>query len=203
MARILDFFLNRSTNTACNRFPDSEALFEALVREDSSAIQCLYARTAGSIYNIGKGKGLTTEDIEELICDCITIFIQKTRQGEYVFSGYHPASYVLEIARFKAMNFRRSQFRRQTQSLETASEQQDGTLSNQFESAEWVAIALENLDENCRKLIRLKYLDGYRDKELIDKQMTQYTTVDALKNHRSKCLKKLAALADRFEFDHE
>jgi hypothetical protein len=50
------------------------------------------------------------------------------------------------------------------------------------------------LSDNCRQLIRLKYIDEWPDKTVIEQKMTQYTTVDALKNKRAQCMKKLTEM---------
>jgi hypothetical protein len=60
---------------------------------------------------------------------------------------------------------------------------------------EQLSALFKQIDENCQKLIQIHYLDGLKDKEVIEKSLTQYTTRDALKNHRAKCMKKLTALA--------
>lgn len=203
MARILDLFLDRKTNRACSGYPDNKSLFEALGREESGAIRCLYARTSGGVFNIGQANGLTSDDIEELICDCITVCIEKIRAGQYVFQGYSPASFVLEIAKNKAKNYRRSQARRQWSDLEKAENEADEPDFGSFSETEWLHKMLDQLDDNCQNLIRLKYLDEWRDKEVIDQKLTQYTTVDALKNHRSKCLKKLVEIAAALSNDQK
>ena len=54
---------------------------------------------------------------------------------------------------------------------------------------------LARLDPNCQNLIRLKYLEERRDKDVIEGNLTRYASVDALKNQRSKCMKKLVDIA--------
>jgi DNA-directed RNA polymerase specialized sigma24 family protein len=196
MARMLDFFLDRKTNRVCAKYADSEALYLGLEQEASEAIQCLSAKVSGSIYTIGKGYRLTDDDIEELICDCITICLQKIRTGKYVFQGYSPSTFVIEIAKNRARNFKRTALRHDTTDLENVGETSDesddfGSLAD----TELLEKLLRQIDTNCQNLIRLKYLEEYRDKDVIDQKMTQYTTVDALKNHRSKCMKKLVEIA--------
>lgn len=203
MARILDLFLDRKTNRACSGYPDNKSLFEALGREESGAIQCLYSRTSGGVFNIGQANGLTADDIEELICDCITVCVEKIRSGQYVFQGYNPASFVLEIAKNKAKNYRRSQARRQWSDLEKVEGEVEEPDFGSFSETELLNSMLDQLEDNCRNLIRLKYLDELRDKEVIDQKLTQYTTVDALKNHRSKCLKKLVEIAAAMSNDQK
>jgi RNA polymerase sigma factor (sigma-70 family) len=196
MAGTLDFLLGKRTDRSCERYADAFALFSGLEWEEPEAIRCLYSKVSGIIYQIGREAGLTDEDIEELICDCITIGIQKIRSGKFVYQGYAPATYIVEIAKNRAQNFRRKQLRHQTEALDgkwenTADEAEYGAQ----EAVELMEKLLLQLDPNCQKLIRLKYLEERKDKEVIAESLTQYTTVDALKNYRSRCLKKLTEMA--------
>ncbi len=195
MARILDIFLDRKTNQICEKYPDHGALFEGLRREEAAAIRCLSAQVSGSIFNIGKRNHLSDDDVEELICDCITICLQKIGAEKYIFQGYSPATFVIEIAKNRAQNFRRKALRHQTVDLETIGEPAQEDDFGSLAETELLEKLLSQLEPNCQNLIRLKYLEERRDKEVIEEKRTQYTTVDALKNHRSKCLKKLVEIA--------
>ncbi|MFN0214109.1 MAG: hypothetical protein ACKVT2_07620 [Saprospiraceae bacterium] len=194
MARILDIFLDRKTNRSCVRYTNYGLLFEGLRQEESEAIRCLSAKVSGSIFNIGKSHRLSDDDIEELICDCITICLQKIREEKYVFQGYSPATYVIEIAKNRARNFRRNALRHDTTDVEQIEYQADETDFESLAQTELLEKLLSKLEPNCQNLIRLKYLEERRDKDVIDSKLTQYTTVDALKNHRSKCFKKLVEI---------
>ena len=198
MARILDLFLDKKTNHACAIYPDQKALFYGLEREESNAIRCLSARVSGAIFKIGKKHRLTNDDIEELICDCITLCLQKIKTGNYVFQGYHPATFVVEIAKNKAYNFRRIALKHETLDTQNITEQADEPDFVGLAETELLEKLLLQLDESCQNLIRLKYLEEWRDKDLIEQKRTQYTTVDALKNNRARCLKKLIELGRNF-----
>lgn len=194
MARILDLFLDRKSNRTCEKYPDHGALFVGLKGEETEAIQCLSARVSGSIFNIGKGYRLSDDDIEDLICDCITIGLQKIREGKYTYQGYSPTTFVIEIAKNRARNLRRSVLKHETEHIETIGERGDEPEYGGVAETELLEKLLAQLEKNCQNLIRLKYLEERRDKEVIEEKLTQYTTVDALKNQRSKCLKKLVEI---------
>lgn len=195
MARILDLFLDKKANNACKGYTKPLELFEGLEQESPDAIRCLAARISGSVYKIGKQYRLTDEDIEELICDCITLCLQKIKTGKYLFQGFAPATYVVEIAKNKVRNFSRKAEKNNTRDIESATEPAEEPDYTSQEQTELLEKLLAKLDENCRNLIRLKYLEEYRDKEVIDQKVTQYNTVDSLKNNRARCMKKLVALA--------
>jgi len=194
MARILDLFLDRKTNRNCDKYPNDGSLFAGLRQEEADAIRCLSARVSGSIFNIGKSHQLADDDIEELICDCITICIQKIREETYTFKGYNPATFVIEIAKNRARNFRRNTLKHETLGVEFIEEEADEADFGSLPETELLEKMLAKLEPNCQNLIRLKYLEERRDKAVIEEKLTQYTTVDALKNQRSKCLKKLVEI---------
>jgi len=194
MARTLNLFLNRKNNAACAPYADHGALFAGLEREATDAIQCLSARVSGLIFKLGKTYRLTDDDIEELICDCITICVQKIRAGKYTFQGFSPASYVIEIAKNRVRNFQRSALRYDTTELENVGDQAEEPNFGGLAETELLEKLLSKLEVNCQNLIRLKYLEERRDKDVIEAKLTQYTTIDALKNHRSKCMKKLVEI---------
>ena len=98
---------------------------------------------------------------------------------------------LLKLQKNRARNLRRSALRHETVDLESIGEQEDKPAFERLDETELLENLLSKLDTNCQKLIRLKYLEERRDKQVIEEKMTQYTTVDALKTHRSKCLKKL------------
>jgi DNA-directed RNA polymerase specialized sigma24 family protein len=158
-------------------FQNVEHWLNMLKSENSSAIQYLYAKCNKQITQVAKSYKLSNEDTEELICDCMVLFIQKLQSNEYTYQGWDPISYVIEIAKFKSLNY----YRRKNKHATVELEQKETELSNG-----------ELL--NCKKLIELKYLEELKDAEIIERKLTQYTTVDALKNHRSKCMKKLTEL---------
>jgi len=198
MARILDVFLKKSTNLACNRYPDTASLMAALEREEASAISCLSSRISGSVYQIGRNARLLNEDIEELHCDCIMIFIDKIRAGKYEYQGFEPATYVIEIARRRVYHYTRKSAKEKSRVHDNIPEPSAETEWDFLDQSEILSRNIAKLGENCRKLISLRYLDNLKDKEVIEKKLTQYSTVDALKNHRSQCMKKLTELVARF-----
>jgi len=197
MAQILNFFRTQNKNHFASVYPDAKTLFDGLKLEENDAIRRLYSKTSGAVFNIGKTYQLPDGDIEELICDCITLLLQKIRDGHYVFQGFDPGTYVVEIAKNKVKRFKRNHLKDKTAPLDESTDLTDEPDFTSLAATELLEKLLALLHVNCRNLIRLKYLDELRDKEVIDRKLTQYTTVDALKNHRAKCMKKLVDIATR------
>lgn len=197
MARFLNLFQNLSGVKACSAYPDAKSLFEGLVLEAPGAVHCLSLKIAGSIYMLGKQFQLLDDDIEEMMCDCITLLIEKIRAGKYEFQGNEPASYAIEIAKYKVRSFRRNITKDATMELTVAHEQigEEEVHFSSFEQTELLQRLLRKVGYSCENLIRLRYLEELKDKDVIAQKMTQYSTVNALKNQRAQCMKKLIELA--------
>ena len=196
MARIFDRFFNHSANQSCRQYPNATLLIEGLRKEEDAAIHCLSAKIAGPVFRIGKGRGLPDEDIEELHCDCILLFMEKIRTGKYEYRGNEPSTYVIEIAKRRVNHYVRLNRQHRTEELLPAMDPPEEPGYGSREQVELLTGLLNQLDENCRNLIRLKYLEGLRDKQVIAEKQTQYTTENALKTHRYQCMKKLAELGE-------
>jgi RNA polymerase sigma factor (sigma-70 family) len=202
MSRLLQF-LGSKRNKDCALYDNAAHLFEGLKQEAPDAIRCLSARIVRQVYAIGRQYKLSVEDTEELYGDAIAILLEKIRDGRYVFQGYDPATYAIEIARQNVFNLLRRANKHNNQDLNEAlvhniaAEETDWSSREQ---TELLKTLLSRLGDNCQKLIRLKYIDEWRDKDIVDQGLTQYTTVDALKNHRAKCMKKLIELGKSIKF---
>jgi DNA-directed RNA polymerase specialized sigma24 family protein len=197
MSRILDFFLDRNKQTCCTAYSTSDALFEGLKTEKTTAIQCLYTKISGPVFNLGKNYHLKEEDIEELICDCITFFLQKIKIGDYVYQGFEPSTYVIEVAKNKVKNVGRNNAKHLNTELHEASMliiAEEPEFTN-LEAVNLIDKLIAQLKPSCQNLIRLKYLEEVNDKDAIEQKLTQYSTVNALKSHRAQCMKKLTEIA--------
>lgn len=176
----------------------AEVLIEGLAREESEAIRHLAERTAPFIASISKQFRLSAEEAQELQCDCILIFIQKIRNGAYSIRESDPISYAASIIRNLARNYRRRSDKHYHEPLDQATEVADLDPGyGRKEEVERLETLLDRIDAECRNLIRLKHLEGWRDQEILEKRMTRYQSIPALKNRRSQCMKALAALAQK------
>lgn len=137
-----------------------------------------------------------------MLSDVLVLVIQKIQQGSYVYLGNDPVTFAIEVAKRKAKNYHRQAQRHQTEDLGPMEEISQDILEKDYEPA-LIEMLLGQLGESCQRLIRLRYLEGIRDKDVIAQGLTQYTTVDALKNQRSKCLKKLINLGKSLHLGHE
>ena len=67
-------------------FQNSETLFyQDLIEERSSAFNCLYLETYKLCIPYALNKGSEQEESEDLLQECLAIFVDKLRDGSYVF----------------------------------------------------------------------------------------------------------------------
>ncbi len=198
MPDLLNTLLGRlSPEKGGQLYPTDDALFVGLKAEQSSAIQCLYTKMAPYVFKMARSASLPDEETEELLGDAIALMLMKIRTEGYVFQGYNPTTYAIEIAKNK-LHHRIRKHRQQM--VIPISDQEERIADEDNEPTNWEAVQqleslLNKLSKNCQSLIRLKYLEGKRDKELIEEKSTPYSTVDALKTHRAQCMKKLMEIA--------
>lgn len=179
-------------------FKDPEGLISALAAEVPEAILFMDAQAKNHINQIALSYQLSKEDIEELRMDCLVIFIQKIKKGEYVYQGFEPLTYLLNIAKLQVRNYCRKKQRHEVDSIDDFDfeVEYEDTIS---EESEQVELLLTKLGEPCANIIRLKYLEGLKDAEVIGKQLASYSSIDSLKNQRARCMKKLIEIASIFK----
>lgn len=181
-------------------FDSNEALFEGLKNADNAAILYAQLKVLPSVKKIVKGYGLPAEQVDEVLNESTLTLLRKISDGSYQFQNHAPTTYLIEIARRVALMATRTHGKRATESLENHYEISDDDTQAQIarqEAAEQVAHLLGKIGSPCDTIIRLKYIDGYTDEEIVKQQLTKYSTVDSLKVKRSDCMKKLTQLAQR------
>jgi RNA polymerase sigma factor (sigma-70 family) len=187
----------QTTTPSSGPIAEKSLFYQALLRQDAAAIRQLSQRIKPVLNQLTGAYHLSREDIEEWLNDAIVVTLQKIANGEYEFKNYDPATYAVAVARLLLANRLRKK--------KLPAEPLDGQEKLpgfdpeawllQKEQEQILANLLEQTGEDCTQLIRLRYYDNLHDEEVISQKLTRYTTVDSLKNKRSQCLKKLAALA--------
>jgi len=174
-----------------------EALFDQLSRAEVPAIRALSAKITPDIRREARQAGLSLQDVEELVNDALFITVKSIRNGQFQFQDYHPAAYARGVARKLISNHLRTRKPR-TEGLENVAAPSDFDPETYLKNKERKAIVrqlLARLGENCRHLLELKYFEKLKDQEIIDQQLTGFTTIGSLKSKRSQCLKKMAEAA--------
>jgi DNA-directed RNA polymerase specialized sigma24 family protein len=134
--------------------------------------------------------GLSQEDIEEIVLDAVTLLIRKIQTESYISLGIPPEIYLKKVATFRAYHYLRK-IKKSTLPIEVIDSLPDKTDINYLDRWDKVELALEELKDNERSVIELTYIDGYKDQEIIDRQLSPYTNVNSLKSQRYKIVQKL------------
>ncbi len=194
MTRLLDLYLFDGQKSTKD-FENIEFWLSLLLQEDPRAIGHLYKRIMVPVLHMTRPHKLNRECVEELINDSIVIFLQKLKSGQFSYQNIDPIHYILEIAKRNMNNYIRRSIKFSSAELTDDMDLAEDTPRNLEEECNALEKLLKMLGPNCEKLIRLKYLEELKDADIITRGLTQYSTVDALKNHRARCFKKLLELA--------
>lgn len=177
--------------------PENQVLFEGLKNREPWAIRRLGVEVSRLFSRLPGAAAVSRQDKEELVNDTLVVVLSKLAEGAFEFQGSGPAAYAMGVARNLLNNWLRRQ-RLPAVSLDGAGPLPDGGLADYFEQKEKEQLLgdlLDQLGEDCRQLIRLRYYEEVKDEQVIEQRLTKHSTVDSLKNKRCRCLKKLSQLA--------
>lgn len=176
---------------------DRKAFYEALGRSESVAIRALAGKIAYDVQQAAKKVGLTPEDAEELLNDAIVITISNIQKQVFLFTDFSPVAYAMGVVKKLIANRLRTKkpIQQELDGVVVISDLDADTYLNNKEIESIIDSLLDKLEENCKQLLRLKYFENLRDKEIVEQRLTPYTSTASLKSKRSHCLNKLTELA--------
>jgi len=198
MSSLFEYYLIGNTKLVW-KFEKIEYWLEMLKKENSDAIHYLFQRVMPSYVKIAKSQSLSEVLTEELLNDCIVLFIQKLQNGQFVYREIDPVYYILEIARRNVKNYARTQKKHQVSEIAADVEYSDDDPSVIEEVCKKLENLLQRLSPLCEQLIRLKYLQEMKDAQIIELKLTPYTSIDVLKNQRARCFGKLVKFAKNYK----
>jgi len=184
-----------TTERVLNMSPNKEIL-KGIIDGDSQIISRLLKQLTYSVGNSLKNSGLNDEDIEEAVMDAMVIFIKKVKSGEFKDQGIPVMSYLAKVARYRGNYY----YRKKAANLEFPSDAIDKWKKEEEVTPEtWdhVKRGLEELPASQRRLLELTYIEGYRDKEIIEAGLSEYSTISSLKSQRYKALRNLSKIVHR------
>jgi DNA-directed RNA polymerase specialized sigma24 family protein len=123
----------------------------------------------------------------EIVNDSIWKLLQKIDNQQFVFQGISPAGMCFEIGKGLVSNAAHSkptQESRVTDGFEPYHEPNPTPSSNETTLIEQL---LQQFGEPCAQLIRLKYMEAYKYKEIIALKLTHFTSEAALTNKTTDC----------------
>lgn len=186
------------SGTRHNKYSQPEALIEAIRVGESRAIVYLQKKSETFTNGLLRHHMLPDHLLEEVLNDAMIIFIKKIREQSYTLHTAQPSTYYIEIIKKVVSNKTRGRQHSGGEIKESHTQIIDQSTQHYLERKEQIALIagmLEHIGPPCSDLIRLKYLDGLRDEEIISQQLTPYSTPESLRVKRSDCMKKLKMLA--------
>lgn len=186
-----------STATADTNTNEKRKFFESLKKAETGAIQKLATQISFGARRAASNAKLSPEDAEELVNDALVITINNIRQGKFQFQNFTPAAYANGVLRKLIANRLRTK-KLNTSPLSGTENIVDFSPEQYLEKKEreqYIGKLLTQLGEGCQKLLKLKYFENFKDKEIISLGLTSFSSINSLKSKRSLCLKRLIALA--------
>jgi RNA polymerase sigma factor (sigma-70 family) len=177
---------------------DKQAFYDALGRAEPAAIRALAGKIAYDVKQATQHAALSAEDAEELVNDAVMITITNIQNQSFLYSDFSPVAYAKGVVRKLVANKVRSKKPRHEalEDFETTSDINPEAYLNNKELEQLVGKLLGKLEENCRQLLRLKYFENLRDKEIVEQNLTSYSSTTSLKSKRNQCMNKLIEIAN-------
>ncbi|MBL7827239.1 MAG: sigma-70 family RNA polymerase sigma factor [Saprospiraceae bacterium] len=193
----MTYSVTRFLKAEKNLLADKKGLYEALGRAEPGAIRALANKIAYDVRQATLRAGLAAEDAEELLNDAVVITINNIRNQAFQFAEFSPAAYANGVARKLIANRVRTKkpVQQDLEEVSLHSELNPEAYLNNKELEGIIGKLLHNLGENCQQLLRLKYFENMRDKEIIEQALTPYNSTTSLKSKRNQCLNKLIEIA--------
>ncbi len=179
-------------------FKDPQKLAGALRVSDSRAIAFVLRQSNFSVKKQARSLGIAPEKAVDFHHDGLIVLIEKMNNGSYDPTASAPATFLIGICKYLMLNHLRAKKEVRFEQLDEFFDPGDHDAAFFEQSKNWADMIddlLLKLGPPCNDLIRLKYLDGFRDEEILTGQMTHFRSGDSLRNTRSQCMKKLTELA--------
>jgi len=177
-----------------NLFAEEEVLLNAVRKGESKAILYLQDKSAGFTHKLLEQKNLPRHLSGEVLNDACIILLKKMSAPEFELQSAKLSTYFLEIVKYVVLNKTRARQYAGNADIDDQQHLQDHTVQEYFERKEHIELIdglFQNIGLPCSDIIRLKYLDGYADEEVVAQQLSVYSTVESLRVKRSDCMKKL------------
>lgn len=187
------------------KYQEIDILIKDLQNNNTAAIEYLINQTEAYCNPIFIKYGINKNSFPEIIHDGVLIFLQKLKDFSYDPSKSSPITFVVSICSKLASNHSRYERIRTTQTLIETNHEISDNLNPYFELFEYNKVLfrmLNELGEKCKKLIWLKYIDGFSDDDQIKSKLTDFTTINSLKVTRNQCMRKLSEISKKYKIHY-
>ncbi len=185
--------LHAKTVTVASTKASPFIFYQKLKNRDNPAIQFLLFKTKQHLSSKARYCNARPEDIEELASDAVMTALQKIWNGSYTYQGNTPLTFTLIIADNLLRNFLRKKpfYHYSLDGVDLPQAAEAPAYFTQKELEQKVENILAQLSPTGQRIIKLKYFDGLRDEEIVERQLTAYRSVDSLKSKRCALMRKL------------
>ncbi len=181
-------------------FADEDFFLNEVRRGDSKAIIFLQNNASGFTRTLLEQKKLPEHLKSEVLNDASIIVLKKIREPGFTLLSAKLSTYFIEIVKNVVLNKTRGRQFAGNDSLDDQHHLSDQSVEEYYarkENIELINRLLNDIALPCSAIIRLKYLDGYADEEVVQQQLVPYSTVESLRVKRSDCMKKLKDMAKK------
>lgn len=179
-------------------YKDYKNFYLGLKQGDNKAFHYLLSKIKGAILARCQEHQLADQG-DDILQQTLAILLQKLENGSYQFQeNTSPATYAISIAHHLISNQKRS---KQRQSLDIESFTNILWTKNDWtDLKQTVTFYLSLLGEDCKQLIQLRELEGYKYKEIIEeKRMPKYNSEGALRNKFQNCWEKWMEMIEKLK----
>lgn len=172
------------------REEEERLLLARIGRADTGALEMLYYRYRPRLHRFLLALGCAEADLDEI---CNETFFVVWRRSETFDGSCRLSTWILGIARNKALDLlrrdrRRSQLRVVTDTDQLPATRLDGTEC--VELHQWLEVALEGLPADQRAVVELAFLDGMSYQEIAALMECPESTVKTRMFHARRKLKQ-------------
>lgn len=186
----------------CKKYDSDDKLLTGLLREETSAIQCLLLQVEKLVSRHLSKLGIPTSQLQEILHDGILILIYKIKSEQFNSNLSSPKTYLFAICKNLCMNASRQKNHVSSINLDDLENKMIAEEPNSLLILEKVSLLkkmLIELGSPCKELIELKYISEFSDEEQINNKLTKYSSLESLRVSRSQCMKKLLALSTKYK----
>jgi DNA-directed RNA polymerase specialized sigma24 family protein len=172
-----------------DKYSVAAVLYKDLKANKNEAFTYLIRKIKGSIVGICRDNQIL-DQADDVLQQTLTTLLKKLDDGSYVLqNNASPVTYAVSVAKFLVMNHKKGI----KANVELTNVEHTLWTHNDWDGVhETVNFYLSLLGEDCQQIIRLRKLEDFRYKEIIEqKLMPKFTNEGSLRNKFEACWNRL------------
>ena len=167
-----------------DNFSDEDFLLQSIQLGEAKAIIFLQDKATGFARKMLEQRQLPQHILGEVLNDATIVLVKKTRALGFSLETAKISTYFNEIIKYVILNKTRARQYTASHHIDDFQHLTDTDVqeyASRKEAIETIDQLLGAIGAPCADIIRLKYLDGFSDEEVIDKKLSTYMTVESLR----------------------